>query len=72
MKLFLDSLVLLIQAVSLLCLAWGGWIVLRESLAGTVFPDHKEPSRDEAAGERATGDARPSVHHRAAETRRAA
>ena len=72
MKLFLDSLVFLIQAAALLGLAWGGWIVLRESLAGTVFPDRKEPSLDAADAERTMEDAYPLVEHGAGQTRRAA
>lgn len=72
MKLFLDSLYFLGETLALLALAWGGWLVLRESLAGSVFPDHKEPTPDAAATDRATENAQPSVLRRARETRRAA
>lgn len=42
MKLFLDNLFFLGEIVSLAGLAWGAWLVLRESLAGVVFPVHKK------------------------------
>lgn len=42
MKMLLDNLFLFGQAISLAALAWGAWLVLRESLAGTVFSDHEK------------------------------
>lgn len=66
MKLFLDGLLFVGQALALIALAWGGWLVLRESLAGTVFPDHKEPMSDAAATDRTEGHVQPSVIRRAA------
>jgi hypothetical protein len=42
MKLLLDNLFFLGQVISLAALAWGAWLVLRDSLAGTVFPSHKK------------------------------
>jgi hypothetical protein len=71
MKLFLDSLFYLGAALSLMLLSWGGWLVLRESLAGTVFPAHKEPAADPAATDRAKKPA-PSLVRRVRETKRAA
>jgi len=41
MNTLLDNLFLFGQAISLIAVAWGAWLVLRESLAGTVFPDRK-------------------------------
>lgn len=41
MNMLLDSLFLFAQAISLMALAWGAWLVLGESLAGTVFPNRK-------------------------------
>ena len=41
MKLILDNLFFLGQVISVAGLAWGAWLVLRDSLAGTVFPSHK-------------------------------
>lgn len=72
MKLFLDGLLFVCQALAVLALAWGGWMVIRESLAGTVFPDRKEPTSDAAATERTKEHAQPSVARRAGEARRAA
>lgn len=71
MKLFLDSLFYLGATLSLILLAWGGWLVLRESLAGTVFPAYKEPTADSAATDRVKEPA-PSSVHRVRETKRAA
>lgn len=41
MNTLLDNLFLFGQAVSLMALVWGAWLVLRESLAGVVFPARK-------------------------------
>lgn len=41
MNMLLDNLFLFGQAISLMALAWGAWMVLRESLAGVVFPARK-------------------------------
>ena len=41
MKLLLDNLFFFGQVVSVAGVAWGAWLVLRDSLAGTVFPSHK-------------------------------
>ncbi len=41
MELLLDNLFFLGQILSLLGIAWGAWLVLRESLTGIVFPRHK-------------------------------
>ena len=71
MKLFLDSLFYLGAALSLILLSWGGWLVLRESLAGTVFPAYKEPMADLAATDRTKKPA-PSNAHRVRESKRAA
>jgi hypothetical protein len=71
MKLFLDSLFYLGAALSLMLLFWGGWLVLRESLAGTVFPAYKELSADPAATDR-TKEPAPSLVRRVRETKRAA
>jgi len=42
MKLLLDNLFFLGQVISVAGLAWGAWLVLRDSLAGTVFPIRKK------------------------------
>jgi hypothetical protein len=41
MKLFLDNLFFLGEIASLAGLAWGAWLILRESLIGIVCPDRK-------------------------------
>lgn len=41
MKLLLDNLFLLGQVMSLIGLAWGAWLVLRDSLFDTLCPGHK-------------------------------
>ena len=41
MKMLLDNLFFLGEVISLAGVAWGAWLVLRDSLAGTVFPSHK-------------------------------
>jgi hypothetical protein len=41
MKLLLDNLFFLGEVISLAGLAWGAGLVLRESLAGSVFPHRK-------------------------------
>jgi hypothetical protein len=41
MKLFLDNLFFLGEIASLVGLAWGAWLVLRESLIGIVCHDRK-------------------------------
>lgn len=41
MKLLLDNLFFLGEVISVAGLAWGAWLVLRDSLAGTVFPSRK-------------------------------
>lgn len=71
MKLFLDSLFYLGATLSLVLLSWGGWLVLRESLAGTVFPAYKEPMADPAGVDR-TKEPVPSVVRRVREAKRAA
>lgn len=43
MKLLLDNLFFFGEVISLAGLAWGAWLVLRASLAGTVFPDRNKP-----------------------------
>lgn len=42
MKFLLDNLFFLGQVISVAGLAWGAWLVLRDSLAGTVFPARKK------------------------------
>jgi hypothetical protein len=42
MKLLLDNLFFLGEVISVAGLAWGAWLVLRDSLAGTVFPSRKK------------------------------
>ena len=42
MKLLFDNLFFLGEVISVAGLAWGAWLVLRDSLAGTVFPAHKK------------------------------
>ena len=42
MKLLLDNLFFLGEVISVAGLAWGAWLVLRDSLAGTVFPTRKK------------------------------
>jgi hypothetical protein len=42
MKLILDNLFFLGEVISVAGLAWGAGLVLRDSLAGTVFPSHKK------------------------------
>lgn len=41
MKLLLDNLFLLGQVMSLIGLAWGAWLVLRDSLIDALCPGHK-------------------------------
>ncbi len=41
MKLFLDNLFFFGEIVSLAGVAWGAWLVLRESLIGIICPDRK-------------------------------
>lgn len=42
MKLLLDNLFFLGEVISVAGLAWGAWLVLRDSLVGTVFPSHNK------------------------------
>jgi hypothetical protein len=42
MKLLLDNLFFLGQVICVAGLAWGAWLVLRDSLAGSVFPARKK------------------------------
>lgn len=42
MKPLLDNLFFFGEVISLTGLGWGAWLVLRESLAGTVFPEHNK------------------------------
>jgi hypothetical protein len=42
MKFLLDNLFFIGEVLSVAGLVWGGWLVLRDSLAGTVFPSHKK------------------------------
>jgi hypothetical protein len=44
MELLLDNLFFLGQILSLFGIAWGAWMVLRESLTGIVFLRHKRSS----------------------------
>lgn len=44
MNLLLDNLFFFCQILSLLGMAWGAWLVLRESLTGIVFPGYKSSS----------------------------
>lgn len=44
MNMLLDNLFYLGQIASLLAMAWGAWLVLRNSLAGIVFPAHLRSS----------------------------
>ena len=73
MKLLLDNLFLLGQVISLAMVAYGAWTVLRESLAGTVFPPHKNSTLGTAVlVDREKRLADPAVVIQAPETRRAA
>ncbi|MDH3513879.1 MAG: hypothetical protein OEM83_03300 [Gammaproteobacteria bacterium] len=44
MNLLLDNLFFLGQILSLLGLAWGAWLVLRDALTGVVFPGYRSTS----------------------------
>ena len=72
MKLLLDNLFFIGQVLALAGLAWGAWIVLRESLAGTVFPAHKGAQSGAAVVDHNKRSADRSVVTPARETRRAA
>ena len=72
MKLFLDNLFLLGQVITLAALAWGAWMVLRDSLAGIVFPSHKKSTPGTVHLERDKRPADRTVAIQARETRRAA
>ncbi len=42
MKFLLDNLFFLGQVICMAGLVWGAWLVLRDSLAGTVFSSRKK------------------------------
>lgn len=72
MKLFLDTLYLLGQILAVIGLAWGAWLVLRDSLAGTVFPGHENSAPGASVEDHNQRLAERSVEARTRETRRAA
>jgi len=72
MKFFLDNLFLLGQVICVAGIAWGAWMVLRESLAGVIFPAHKESARTAVGPEHVMRPSNASLASHTHETRRAA
>lgn len=70
MKLFLDALYFLGQILAVVGLAWGAWLVLRDSLAGVVFPAHEDSTPGTAVEDHNKRPVGRAVE--AGETRRAA